>query len=277
MALLKRRIAEGAFGRVRQISCAGGWIRKQDYYARAAWAGQLRVGEKWVLDGSANNPMNHQINNMLFLASPQPCALATPTAVRAELYAGHDIAGEDTAAIEIQTVEGPKCYFLATLCSEEIFGPDITVVGENATACRSNTGRVTIRYNDGRIEEPTPEDPDRCHLEKFENFIAAVTANDPAALRCNLEMCRPFTLTINGAFESATRVRRIPPEFIITEGEGLATKIIIQGIDAAIAQAARQGSTFSDLQLPWGQPTRPFDLTGYDRFPVQFETTASDR
>ena len=205
---------------------------------------------------------------MLYLASPRRRTLATPAAVRAELYAGHPITSEDTAAVEILTREGPRCFFLATLCADEHFNPEVVVHGSEGVAFHS-PGRVSLRYNDGRIEEPALDDS-QLDVAKFENFIAAAEANDPSLLRCSLEMCRAHTLTVNGAFESARTVRRIPSEFLRIQGEGPSTKTIIDGIDAAIPQAASEGALFSDLELPWADRTGVFDLTGYDRFPLQF-------
>lgn len=271
MAFLKLRISEGALGEVTQLSAATAWIRKADYYARNDWAGRLKVGDAWVLDGTINNPLAHQVANLLFLASTERRKMATPAAVRAELYAGHDIESEDTAAVEILTAEGPRCYFLGTLCADEQSNPEITVLGSQAVAYRSFDGRVCIRYNDGRVEEPTVNDS-RQTVERFENFVAAAEANDANLLCCHLEMVRPFTLAVNGAFESARRVRPAPAEYVRRSGEGAATKTVIAGIDAAIPQASSTGRLFSDLGLGWAKPTETFDLTGYDRFPVQFES-----
>ncbi|NQU76579.1 MAG: Gfo/Idh/MocA family oxidoreductase [Planctomycetes bacterium] len=270
MSLLKLRISEGALGQVQRIACSAGWIRKDDYYCRADWAGRLRLGDSWVLDGSANNPLSHEIANMLYLASPRCRTLGSPAAVRAELYAAHEIEGEDTAAIEIVTNEGPRCYLLGTLCADDAFDPEISILASEGTAYRSSNGRVCIRYNDGRLEEPAPDDG-RQDVEKFENFVAAAAANDTGLLRCHLEMCRPFTLAINGAFESARQVRRIPPEYLRITGEGPGRKTVIQGIDSAVPRAASQCRLFSDLQLPWAKRTATFDLTGYKRFPQRFD------
>lgn len=269
IALLKLRVSEGALGTLERITCTAGWIRKQEYYERASWAGRVRLGDQWVLDGSVNNPLAHYLVNMLYLASPQRRTLATPAAVRAELYAGHAIESEDTAAVEVFTREGPRCFFLVTLCADEHFNPEVIVHGSEGVACHS-PGRVSLRYNDGRIEEPALDDS-QLDVAKFENFIVAAEANDPSLLRCSLEMCRPHTLTVNGAFESTGTVRRIPSDFLRIQGEGPSTKTMIDGIDAAIPQAASEGALFSDLELPWAHRTTAFDLTGYRRFPQQFQ------
>ncbi len=267
---LKLRLAEGAIGQVQSLACSAGWIRQADYYARAGWAGKLQVNGQWVLDGSANNPLAHQIANMLYLASPDRRRMATPAAVRAELYHGHDLQSEDTAAIEIHTAEGPRCYFLATLCADEQFHPEIAIVGSEGTAYYQMFGQSGIRHADGRIEQPTLDDSVQ-GPGRFENFISAASANDLDMLRCHLEMCRPFVLAINGAFESSRRTWPIPAEYLRVSGEGMNEKTVIEGIDAAIPQAASQRRLFSDLGLPWARRSGTFDLTGYTKFPQQFQ------
>ena len=270
MSFLKMRIGEGALGQVQRIACSAGLIRKQDYYDRNRWAGRLRLGEAWVLDGPTNNALAHEIANMLYLASPERRKFARPLAVRGELYRGHDIESEDTAAIEIFTAEGPRCYFLATQCADDTLDPEITVIASEGTAYRHHGGRVCIRYNDGRLEQPTMDDP-RQFVERFENFCSAVAANDVDILRCHLEMVRPFTLAVNGAFESSRQVHAIPAEYLRISGTGATRKTVIDGIDAAIPEAASRGELFSDLGQPWAHPTATFDLTGYSQFPQQFQ------
>lgn len=270
MALLKLRVEEGAFGTIETLACSALWIRRQEYFQRNHWAGRLRLGGAWVLDGPSNNALSHQITNMLYLASPQRRTLATPSSVRAEMYRARDIEAEDIAAIEIRTAEGPRCYFLATLAADDHQDPEITIIGDKASAYLHYQGRVAIRYADGRVEEPTL-DHSKQYSERFENFIAAAEAGDKDMLICSLEMCRPFTVALNGAYESSRRVRPIDPGYVRTEGDGPTTKTTVEGLDAAIATCASQGVLLSDLGLPWATPTEPFDTAGYNKFPVRFE------
>ena len=61
---------------------------------------------------------------------------------------------------------------MTTLCADEQFDVELSIRAAKAIAYQSN-GRVCIRYTDGRIEEPAVDDT-RVHVQKFENFIAAV-------------------------------------------------------------------------------------------------------
>ena len=252
MAFLKLRVAEGASGDgphaglLGRLGPARGLLRPQRLGRHASG----RRGA-WVLDGTINNPLAHGIANMLYLATPQRHKLAQPLSVRAELYAGHDIAADDTAAVEIRTAKGPRCYFLATLCPDDQFDPELTIIADKATAYRHYQGRVSIRYADGRIEQPSVDDQKQ-HAERFENFIAAAEANDASRLQCHLEMCRPFTLAVNGVFESAERVRRINPAYLRHSGQGLSRR----SSRASTPPSPRRPASASS-SATWSFPGRP--------------------
>ncbi|KKM23861.1 hypothetical protein LCGC14_1610860 [marine sediment metagenome] len=114
---IKQRIVSGALGEVRRMRCWAFWPRPDAYYARNEWAGKLRLGPTWVLDGPSNNALSHQIANMLYLASPRERTFALPVTVRAELYHARDIESEDTSAIEITTAEGAVAHYLVSHCT----------------------------------------------------------------------------------------------------------------------------------------------------------------
>jgi predicted dehydrogenase len=271
---LKSRIVAGRLGRILEARCRARWVRRDSYYERNAWAGRLRDGVGWILDGTINNPFAHQIANMLFLASAEPYALAVPTRVRGELYAGHDIEGEDTASAVIETAEGAKVTFAATLCCAEPVNPEITVIGEAGRAVwnRDADGAAQIHYQDGSTERMEPAG--RANDRMFDGFLDAVEGEAP--VNSSLQMCRNFTLAVNGAFESAVRTRRIDDAYLTRTPDRDSVATVIDGIDELVDQAAERGATFSDLGAPWAVPTEPFDLTDYREFPQQFGAELPD-
>ncbi|MBM4040168.1 MAG: Gfo/Idh/MocA family oxidoreductase [Planctomycetes bacterium] len=223
----------------------------------------------WVLDGPATNALAHQITNMLFLASPEPGRLATPTAVRAELYAAGEVESHDTCAIEIQTAEGPTCLFLASHCTEANFGPAIELEAENGHVHWTMRDGARIGYADGR-QDACPTSDGR--PEMVGNLVEAVRANDPALLRCPLVETRKFVLALDGAHESSGCIHRIAPEHTRQVGEGGDARTVVVGLDTLLAQAAQAKCLFSDLaQAPgWAGGTGVFDLAGYPTFPTRF-------
>jgi predicted dehydrogenase len=271
---VKDRIASGRLGAVRTLACEAGWPRPASYYHRNSWAGKLRIDDRWVLDGPAMNALAHQVNNMLYFASPQPGGYAQPVRVRAELYAVDGLESHDTAAVEIQTAEGPTCTFLGSHRTAESFDPAITIEAEKGRVSWHYNAGTTITYADGSEETCPADQQDK---EKMvAHFAEAVREGDPSKLGCDLAGSRQMVLAVNGAYESTVRIYGIASEHTHTEpAEGDDHYTVVDGLDEAIHQAARRPGLFSDLSPapPWATATDAFDLRGYEAFPVRFQRT----
>ncbi|MFP4141294.1 MAG: Gfo/Idh/MocA family protein [Planctomycetota bacterium] len=268
---LKEHLCAGAIGEVESLVCHAGWPRKRFYYDRNPWAGELQQGRRWVLDGPAMNALNHQINNMLHLASSQPGAFATPSAVRAELYAAGPINAHDTAAIAIDTVEGPRATFLATHCPDGYWGPEMTIHGSEGTAWWRMRSQAVIRPDDG--EEIRCDADNVEHGEMVANFMDALRQEDPSIIRCDAADGRQAILALNGAHESSRRIHRIDPQYLRRKNEGTSREqTIIPGAEKIIRAAAERGCLFSELDdaPAWAVSTERFALDGYTEFPQQF-------
>lgn len=266
---IKERVVSGRLGRVKSLTCHAGWPRNRAYYTRNDWAGKLRAGDAWVLDGPATNALAHQITNMLFLASPEPNQLARPLSIRAELYAAGPVESHDTAAIEIHTAEGPTCVFLASHCSEANFGPVIEIEAEQGHTHWTMRDGATLRYGDGASESCLASDGRPAMVA---NFVEAVRANNASLLRCPLAETRKFVLALDGAHESSGRIHRIASEHTHLVGDGGETRTVIAEIDSLLPLAAQRRCLLSDLGdiTPWAVTTRPFDLSRYKQFPRLF-------
>lgn len=270
---IKSRVVAGALGEVRRLRCWAFWPRVDAYYARNEWAGRLKLGEAWVLDGPSNNALSHEIANMLYLASPRRRQFAVPRAVRAELYHARDITGEDTSAIEILTAEGPAAYFVVSHCTAgEHTGPWIEMDCSAGSVRWQFDGRTEIAYDDGRTES-LDGDGVSPPVAALSTFTEAVRAGDAGLLRCDLNMGRCFTLALNGAHESSGGVHEIPGEHVSrTHDDPKGPRAVIAGVNDAIARCAKEAKLFSDIGCPWAVRTQPFELTGYKCFPRQPET-----
>ncbi len=269
--LIKSRVASGALGEVRRLRSWAYWPRHDGYYARNDWAGRLKVGSAWVLDGPAHNALGHEIANMLYLACPEPRRFAAPRSVRAELYHARDITGEDTSAIEILTETGAKAYFIASHCTAGAqTGPWIEMECSAGGVHWHVDGRTEIRYANGR-RETLQRDGQSPSLAALANFTQAIRAGDPGMVKCDLSMGRCFTLALNGAYESSLRVHQVLPEAVRRSADDpKGPRTIIEGINEAIARCAEPGALFSDVGVPWAVRTEPFELAGYRQFPVRF-------
>ena len=121
--------------------------------ARNDWAGRLKTpGGDWVLDGPASNALAHQVNNMLYVVSPEAGRYALPRAVRAELYAAGPVDSHNTAAIEIHCLRDTRAYWIASHCADAQFGPLMDIHAENALVAWRPERTVEITYADGTTE-----------------------------------------------------------------------------------------------------------------------------
>lgn len=267
---LKDQLASGGLGTVRTLVCRAGWPRTRAYYERNDWAGRLRRNGEWILDGPATNALAHQINNLLYAASPEPRGYAAPTAVRAELYAAGPVESHDTAAIEIKTGTGATAYWLGSHCTQERFGPVIEIEAERGRATWDPTHRAEIVRDDGTSES---REGGQERLAMIRNFVSALRSGDGSRLRCTLADARNFTLALDGAHESSGRIHRIPDDRVRVVDPGTdQQRTVVPGLDDLLVRAAEERRLFSELAgaPDWATGTNTFDMAGYREFGRRF-------
>jgi len=270
---LKQRVVEGRLGEIKTIACRASWPRVASYYARNDWAGRLKTRDgDWVLDGPASNALAHQVNNMLYVVSPEAGRYALPHAVRAELYAAGPVESHNTAAIEIHCLRNTRAYWIASHCADAEFGPLMDIEAENARVAWRPERTVEITYADGTTET-CPGDKSSPNM--IDNFVDAIAADDPSMLRCTLADSRAFVLALDGAHESSGRINRIEGPIVhavASATESGQTRTVVDGLDDLITRAAAAPGLFSDLAAPppWALATEPYDLAEYCSFPQRF-------
>jgi hypothetical protein len=88
----------------------------------------------------------------------------------------------------------------------------------------------------------------------------------------SLETCRPFTLVVNGAFESCGYPHSIGKEYLSCRGQsdpkGDTIKTVIKDIDHVLRVAHENGKLFSEVGAAWAKKSSSFDLRGYKKFPT---------
>ena len=259
---LKDRIVSGEFGKVLKVSGVAGWPRMDDYYSRSGWAGKLKAGEEWVLDGTINNPLAHMLSNELYLASMAAGKMEMPVSVTAELYHAHDIESEDTSSLRIMTENGVEVTFNASLCSENNLDPINMITCEKATIEYINFNEAKICKN-GDVERIVDETEQRVYM--LEMLHESMTTGKPFA--CGLDTCKPFTTCVNAAFESTGQVNPISGKFITRREQGDTIKTVIKDIDKALKVAYDGGKLFSELGMAWAKPSTEFKVKNYTKFP----------
>ena len=263
MQQMKEQISSGKFGKVKRIRSIGAWERVDSYFDRSGWAGKLRVNEQWVLDGTINNPLAHVLCNNLYLASMDRWKLAEPKTVQAELYHAHNIESEDISSVRVTTTDGVEIVCQATLCAEKVVEPVTTVECEKATIEYAEFNRVTITHKNGNKEEIS--DDSELRVQMLEELADAYENKRP--YYGSLELCRPFTLTVNGAFESSRMTHGINPKYIRRFEHQDSIKTVVSDLDKYLLAGYEQGKLLSELGVPWAVKTGPLDVTGYNQFP----------
>lgn len=263
---LKELIVAGKLGEIKETACKGCWIRYKSYYDRTAWAGRSVWNGRIILDGSLQNALAHFLNNMLFLASPNSDESAELKTIRAELYRAHTyIKAEDTTCLEAETLNGTKIYFYVTLAPEQNQDPYIEITGTKGKAYWHYNEKTVVEFNNGEKMEFDNEGVDP--WEEVIRVAAKVHQGIIAKPYSTLENSRNFVIAVNGAYDSAKKVRPIPEkyvkEFTTADNE---FKTELQDIEEIIGRAFQERKLFSDLGVEWAQKTETVNVEGYHEF-----------
>lgn len=262
---LKRRIVAGEFGKVVRVRSMAAWQRPDDYFKRTTWCGAVKTaGGEWVLDGSLNNPLSHVLSNALFLAGMAADRMAVPLVVQGELYRVHDIESEDTSSVRIVCENGCVITNNATLCSASEVRCEMVFDCEKAVITYQDFNRVKILWKDGRPAE-TMEDTD----DPFMNMLADLADSFHKALpyKVSLGLCRPFTLCVNGAFDSSGAAVVIDAAHIVKEIRNGSALTLIRDIAPIMQQAHHQSRLLSEIEIPWAKSGQPVEMKDYTFFP----------
>lgn len=264
---LKRRLCAGEFGPVRRVRSLACWPRDDAYFARSNWAGRIKLNDQWVLDGTINNPHAHVLANALYLATHQQGRMAEPATVQAELYRAHPIDTEDTSSLRILTREGVEIIHNSTLCSSPDVNPLTTttvIECEQAVIEYQRFKHATVSFRNGASEQLVDETEQRTHM--LEDLAQTYASGGQFA--GSLEVCRPFTVAVNSAFESAGRIVTIPAEHIDRFVVSDSMKTVIKGIDEFALAAHQDGKLLSEIGAPWAARSPALEVaTSYREFP----------
>lgn len=246
---LKDFICAGGLGRLTEITAVMKWYRSQEYFQRNDWAGRRYVEALPCWDGVLLNQGVHLINSALQLSTRQP-NYALPLRVQAEVYRIHDIQTEDLACLRCELEEGTLNIYL-TLCAAEDFPARLVIRGEEGMA-EWEASRAVVKLEDGSEmvfdDEPRGDDTHR-------NMAACILGLE-SRLYCPAQEALKATVTVNAAYLSAGRIRKLSAE---QAGD----------VAALIDAAAAQGVLFSELPggPKWaiaGQVVETADVTSFD-------------
>jgi predicted dehydrogenase len=248
---IEKLLADGTIGTLQGISATGRWVRDRAYYKRSRWAGKRTIDGVDVVDGVATNPLAHAVATALRIAGAR--TTADIASLETELYRANQIDSDDTSVIRIRTSAGLPITCALTLCATESVEPYVTLQGSEGTAVFHYTeDRLTVETAAGRSEEVFGRD------DLTENLLAH--RNTGAPLISPLLDSGAFMLVLE-AIRTAPLPAPLNEAHVRWEGEGDAAHAVVPGIEEALARAARQHATFSELGLPWaGTAPHAFEL-----------------
>lgn len=264
---LKKQVCDGVLGQMKSVITHTGWKRMDSYYQRTYWAGKIKVGDDYVLDGCINNPLAHDLHNCLYLAGQNRSSWARPQTVQGELYRGHEIIeSEDTAACRITTDTGTDVYFICTLLAPESNQRKYTLKGSLGQIEADFAGNVKVSLA-GKPEQALTVDPDYPTMSQrvFGDMVEVLAGRRERPL-CVAEDCEPFVLGMNGTWLSGFPVKRIDPQHLDIHPEDDTVATELPGAQQILDRGAREEKLFSEMDLPWGQATEPVDVRSLDRF-----------
>ena len=270
---IKKYLSQEKFGPVKSVKSVAGWPRLDSYYNRGtSWVGRLRIGDFWVLDGSINNPLSHMLANSLYFASTKADKMAQPLNIEAELYRGHNIESEDTSSIRIMTDESVEIVYNATLCSGREIRAKTIIECEDAIIEYIDFNLATISTGNKLIETLNDKEEKRTYM------LEIIAECFEKGIRClgELDVCRPFTLSVNGAFESSGPPRKLDHKYIDRVEQGDDIKTVIKEIDEFLLDPENQGKVLSEAAVPWASAGQVLDISAYDYFPSQRFLNALD-
>jgi predicted dehydrogenase len=245
VAGMRALIDDGALGELRGIGVAGLSVRDASYFGRAGWAGRRRLGGADVVDGVLTNAYAHAVAAALRVADAE--APGRIVATELELHRANEIESDDTSVARLATSSGITIVVAATLCATEPAEPVLTVHGTRGTA--------TWRYKRDAVRVDVEGDCRELSFDRTDLLVDLVDhlGGTTESLLVSLASTRAIT-------EFVDTVRRAPepapiaPEHRLGEGSGAARRWIVNGVDAAVRQAADDLTVFSEQGVPWAVP-----------------------
>ena len=246
---LKRRLLEGAIGRVRSIRALGLWPRPASYYTRNNWTGRLQVGGVAVMDSPLNNAFGHFASLALYFSGEGAEEVATAGGVEAELFRAHTIESFDTVVVRARAGADVALWLGFTHACREQIDPELVIEGSAGRAVWSYEKSCTIHPATGPEEShPLPASIDTRRVMLTRVLRHLTDATEPI---CTTAMAAPHTALIE-MVQAAVPVRTFPPGLIdwMAPAGGTSPVPAVQGIEAAMQSAGRQHCLLREIGFP---------------------------
>ncbi len=206
----KKRLLAGEFGKIESLQFTAFWPRPESYYARAGWAGKLRVNGRWVLDSCLTNAVSHNVHNMLFWAGQKELmSWARPESVQSVMVRAHNIESTDTVFVKAILDSGAELRIGMTHAIDGAHAEHERIVCQNAVIEYSINPNhmLTITWKNGKVEQfGGLEDT----FESNQAAYAHYTMGQSPRPITRLEDCRAFVELATMAFAASGGIKTIP-------------------------------------------------------------------
>ena len=204
----------GFFGENLRIVGTGLWTRTNQYYDRANWAGQVRVGDRWGFDGIWENQLAHLIEQALRVASPD--GVPNVKTVSADLFRGHSaeyLELADTSCLQLN-VGGIPITLYGTTCHAQDNNLSLIVIGDKGCAAWTYASLDCINKDRERSTCDYGTESVPMTRQMYKNFLAQVRGEDVKPLVTLEEAIECARVTNLAYMSSDYGIEQVPRRYL---------------------------------------------------------------
>lgn len=239
-------IAGGRIGTLTGASIVGQWVRNDDYWNRAAWAGRREMNGVPTVDGVVTNPLAHSFATALAILGQDREGGVTDVVL--DQYHANGIEADDTSAVRIHTESGVELTAALTLCGPARIEPVVRLHGTEGSIWLWYTeDRAEIRDAGGRVAERVTFERTAL-LDQLLEVRERGGGNDE--LLVPLEATFGF-MAILDAVRNADDPSQVPDAYVDWRDDWQGHHPVVRDIDQWVWRVADEGRTFLELGAPF--------------------------
>jgi len=145
---LKSMITSNWIGSILEVIVTVPWSRPNSYYERVDWAGKMKVGDQWCLDGVLMNQMSHFVNQAMWFAwsfSTDGLASLVDGSMECSLYKIHStpsLEADDLAVLRCTLGIGTRLFCIGSTALETGEKETIEIIGSHGRVLYDGTAYV---------------------------------------------------------------------------------------------------------------------------------------
>ncbi|MBN1864284.1 MAG: Gfo/Idh/MocA family oxidoreductase [Victivallales bacterium] len=257
---LKKDIMGGRFGRPLRMKTISLWPRMASYYARAPWAGRIKLGGNYVMDSPVTNATAHYLHNMLYLLGAEDYLAAVPEKVTAEIYRAKETENYDTGMVRVITESGVEVLFYTTHSCKHQIGPLLQFDFEDASIVfAGGAGEVYIaRFKGGTVENyGSPND-----MPEAKVVLTVDSILDGGRFRCDARAACSHLMVTNAIQKSAADIPVFPSDLVKEEKLDNDSLVYASALDEVMLQCYSSNILPSEFgSVHWARPASEISIS----------------